>query len=87
MFARAGVYPDPHCPWLLPVQSLPRGLLERRAGPNVFLVRFDPVGRYLALGGPKIQSAGAYELVEFPMEAHLSHRSSRAKFWLTEAKG
>ena len=35
---------------------------------NVFLVRFDPVGRYLALGGLEIQLAGAYELVEFPLK-------------------
>ena len=41
---------------------------------NVFLVRFDPVEGYLALGGLEMQLAGAYELVEFPLEAHLSHK-------------
>ena len=35
---------------------------------NVFLVRFDPVGGYLALSGLEIQLAGAYELVELPLE-------------------
>ena len=39
-----------------------------RARTNVFLVRFDPVGRYLALGGLDIQLAGAHELVEFPLK-------------------
>ena len=29
----------------------------------------------------QIQLAGAYELVEFPLEAHLSQRSSSAKRW------
>ena len=32
------------------------------------------------MGGREVQSAGAYEFVELPLEAHLSHRSSRAKF-------
>jgi hypothetical protein len=32
------------------------------------------------LDGLEIQLAGAYQLVELPLEAHLSHRSSRAKF-------
>ena len=30
---------------------------------GLFLVGFDPVGGYLALGGLEIQLAGAYELV------------------------
>ena len=33
-----------------------------------FFVRFDPVGGYFALGALKIQSGGAYELVELPLE-------------------
>jgi hypothetical protein len=45
---------------------------EQIARPNVFapleLVGFDPVGGYLALSGLEIQLAGAYELVEFPLE-------------------
>jgi hypothetical protein len=35
---------------------------------DIFLVRFDPVGGYLALGGLEIQLAGAYKLVEFPLK-------------------
>jgi hypothetical protein len=35
---------------------------------NVFLVGFNPVGGYLALGGLEIQLAGAYELVELSFE-------------------
>jgi hypothetical protein len=54
---------------------------------DVFLVRFDPVGGYLALGGLQIQLAGAHELVELPLEAHPLQTSSRAKFWLIGAKG
>ena len=58
---------------------------RRRA--SRFLVRFDRVGGYLALGGLEIQLGSAYELVEFPLEAHLSHKNSRAMFWLIGAKG
>ena len=36
--------------------------------PADFFVRFDPVGGYFALSGLEIQLAGAYELVEFPLE-------------------
>src|SRR5262249_1730138 len=39
-----------------------------RARTSVFLVRFDPVGGYLALGGLQIQLAGAYELLELPLK-------------------
>jgi hypothetical protein len=42
------------------------GLLGR-AVTDVFRVR-DPVGGYLALGSLEIQFAGAYEIVEFPLE-------------------
>ena len=38
---------------------------------NLFLVRFDPVGGYLTLGGLEIQLAGAYELVYLPLEFHI----------------
>jgi hypothetical protein len=41
---------------------------------NVFLVRFDPVGGYLALSGLEAQLAGAYELVELPFERILYMR-------------
>jgi hypothetical protein len=63
------------------------GYRSGRARTDIFLIRFDPVRRYLALGSLEIQLAGAYELVEFPLEAHLSHTSSRAPFWLIGAKG
>jgi hypothetical protein len=41
---------------------------RRRRRASRFLVRFDPVGGYLALGGLEIQLAGAYELVELPLK-------------------
>jgi hypothetical protein len=41
---------------------------RRRRFKNVFLIGFDPVGGYLALGGLEIQLTGAYELVELPLK-------------------
>jgi hypothetical protein len=35
---------------------------------EVFLVGFDPVGRYLTLSGLEVQLPGAYELVELPLK-------------------
>ena len=49
-------------------QALSLGLLGREGFCDVFLVGFDPVGGYLALSGLEVQLAGAYELVEFPLE-------------------
>jgi hypothetical protein len=40
----------------------------RRAFTNVFLVGFDPVGRYLALGGLEVQLASACEPVKLPFK-------------------
>jgi hypothetical protein len=42
-----------------------------RAFTDLFLLGFDPVGRYLLLRSLEIQLAGAYELVEFPLK-HIS---------------
>ena len=41
---------------------------QRRRRASRFLVRFDPVGGYFALGGLEMQLAGVYELVEFPLK-------------------
>ena len=38
------------------------------------------------MSGLEIQLAVAYELVELPL-ARLSHRNSKAKFWLIEVTG
>ena len=67
IFARARVLPD------LIGGSCRRSLRLSdswglRAFTHVFLVRSDPLGGYLALGGLEIQLAGAYELIEFALE-------------------
>jgi hypothetical protein len=71
IFAGARVYPD-----LIGRRGFGRSLClsdywSGRARTNVFLVRFDPVGGYLALGGLEIQLAGAYELVELASRSPL----------------
>ena len=35
---------------------------------DIFLVGFDPVGGYLALGRLEIKFVGAHEIVEFPLK-------------------
>ena len=44
------------------------GVRARRQNEVRLSVRFDPVGRYLALSGLEVQLAGTNELVEFPLE-------------------
>jgi hypothetical protein len=57
-----------------------------RARTNVFLVRFDSVGGYPALGGLEIQLAGAYELVELPLE-RVCHQEFQGNVFVDWAKG
>ena len=54
-------------------QSLSLGVLEPGAFAHVFLVRFDPVVGYPALGGLEIQLAGAYELWSFLSSASFTY--------------
>jgi hypothetical protein len=49
-------------------------LVRRIPSTDVFLVGFDPVGRYLVLGGLQVQFALAHELVQFPLERILYKR-------------